>query len=73
MSVPNVSAYFKQGKSRQAENTIESNPEATSPLNSEDAEDLETSEEMVLVITTLPTITAIMRENIIEVCAEPIT
>ena len=59
MSVPNLTAFFKKGKNLQAELNIELKSEIESPLNSEEAEESESSEEMVLTITTLPAITAI--------------
>jgi len=75
VSVPNLTAFFKKGKKLQAELNIEVKSEAESPLNSEEAEEYESesSEEMVLTITTLPAITAIQRDVTIEYNGESIS
>ena len=75
MSVPNLTAFFKKGKKLQAELNIEVKSEVGSPLNSEEAEEYESesSEEMILIITTLPAITAIQRDVTIEYIGESIS
>ena len=63
VSVPNLTAFFKKGKKHSAEYSIEVKSEKETSIYSEEEEEeeLESSGEMVLMITTLPALTAINR------------
>ena len=69
ISVPNLTAFFKKGKKHSAEYSIEVKSEKESTIYTEEDE-LETSEEMVLMITTLPALTAINRDVMIDKIGE---
>ena len=73
MTIPNLTAFFKQGKKYKAEYSFDVKSEQGTPINSEEEEELESSGDMILTITTLPALTAVKRDVNLELSGESIS